>query len=120
VSHFALTSQGILTKCVHGVTFKGSRTDERHDWRWTPTTNQDVNDSTQLCISELLMGSWQPSSWRDAAWLLQSSWGLLHCRACEQLGASCVGAGEQLTAIWGEVHAVHGVRSQEQPPPPSP
>jgi hypothetical protein len=46
VPHFALTSQGILTKCVRGVTFKGPRIDERHDWRWTPTTNQDVSNST--------------------------------------------------------------------------
>jgi hypothetical protein len=46
VSHFAWPAQGILTKCVHGVTFKGSRIGERRDWRWTPTTNQDVNGST--------------------------------------------------------------------------
>jgi hypothetical protein len=46
VSHFALATQGFLPKCVRGVTFKGSDIDERHDWRWTPTTNQDVNDST--------------------------------------------------------------------------
>jgi hypothetical protein len=46
VSHSALTTQGILTKCVLGLTFKGSTIYERCSWRWTPTTNQDVNDST--------------------------------------------------------------------------
>jgi hypothetical protein len=48
VSHFALTTQGILTKCVHGVAFKGSTIDERCDWRWIPTTNQNVNDSSHF------------------------------------------------------------------------
>jgi hypothetical protein len=50
VSHVALTTQRFLTKCVWGVTFKGSKLDERHDWRWTPTTNQDVNASTVLIL----------------------------------------------------------------------
>jgi hypothetical protein len=45
VSHFALTTQRILTECVRGVTFMGSKIDERQFWRWTPTTNQDVNDT---------------------------------------------------------------------------
>jgi hypothetical protein len=45
VSHFALTTQRILTKFVRGMTFKGTTIDERCNWRWTPTTNQDVNDS---------------------------------------------------------------------------
>jgi hypothetical protein len=45
VSHFALSIQGIPTKGVHGVTFKGSTIDERCDWQWIPTTNQNVNDS---------------------------------------------------------------------------
>jgi hypothetical protein len=31
---------------VAGATFKGMKIDKRHDWRWTPTSNQDVNDST--------------------------------------------------------------------------
>jgi hypothetical protein len=48
VSQFALTTQGILTKFVRGVTFKGSNMDERCDWRWTPTTNQDVNVPSRL------------------------------------------------------------------------
>jgi hypothetical protein len=45
VSHITLTTQRILTKCVRGVTFKG------HDWRWAPTTNQDVNDSTRSAVA---------------------------------------------------------------------
>jgi hypothetical protein len=45
VSHFALATQRILTECVWGVTFEGSKIDERHQRRWTPTTNQDVNGS---------------------------------------------------------------------------
>jgi hypothetical protein len=32
VSHFALTTQGILAKCVRRVTFKGSTIDEQCDW----------------------------------------------------------------------------------------
>jgi hypothetical protein len=45
VSHFALTTQGILPKFVRGVTFVGSTIDERCAWRWIPTTNQNVNGS---------------------------------------------------------------------------
>jgi hypothetical protein len=46
VPHFAVTTQRILTKYVRGVNVKGSKIDVRHDWRWAPRTNQDVNDST--------------------------------------------------------------------------
>jgi hypothetical protein len=46
VSHVVLTTQRILPKFARGVTFKGSTIGRRCGWRWTPTTNQDVNDST--------------------------------------------------------------------------
>jgi hypothetical protein len=32
----ALTTEGILTKFVRGVTFKGSKIDEQYGWRWIP------------------------------------------------------------------------------------
>jgi hypothetical protein len=44
VSHFALATQRILTKICVGGDIQGILT-RRHDWLWTPTTKQDVNDS---------------------------------------------------------------------------
>jgi hypothetical protein len=46
VPQFTLTTQRILAKFVWGVTFKGSKVDERCDWQCIPTPSQDVHDST--------------------------------------------------------------------------
>jgi hypothetical protein len=81
-------ARGNVTFCVdytgnpvRGVTsFKGSKSDERCDWRWIPTTNQDVNDSMVEWSTYCTAESHPP------LWVLKQALASEHCPSVAYTG----------------------------------
>jgi hypothetical protein len=104
--------------------------DSRHDWRWTPTTNQDVNDSTKgaglpahaarsprhpgrLVSSALRFDHLPPVTWRSFALTLATpSWFLLTFPWIPSTSAVLLSSSSPMACAprgqWARAHALMG------------